>query len=87
MCYKGNSKFCDTCDHCTDNRLRGRIVVGIRDEEALKRMLKEKKLQQQSTIDICRASENANMGSAVIRDHSSQSLCKVSRNRHEKTPH
>ncbi|KAK3868203.1 hypothetical protein Pcinc_026391 [Petrolisthes cinctipes] len=79
--------FCDFCDHCIDNRLRDRIVVGIRDEEALKRMLQEKHLQLQSAIDICRASENANMSRAVIRDHASQSLCKVSRYKHEKTPH
>ncbi|KAK3854724.1 hypothetical protein Pcinc_038818 [Petrolisthes cinctipes] len=79
--------FCDFCDHDIDNRLRDRIVVGIRDEEALKRMLQEKHLQLQSAIDICRASENANMSRAVIRDHASQSLCKVSRYKHEKTPH
>ena len=46
--------FCDFCASCMDNRLRDRIVVGIRDEEALKRMLEEKNLTLQKAIDICR---------------------------------
>lgn len=80
------ANFCNFCDRCIDNRFRDRIVVGVRDEGALKRMLKEKDLQLQSAIDICSASENANMSSAVFRDQASQSLCKVSRYKHEKAP-
>ena len=60
--------FCDFCTSCISNRLRDRIVVGIRDEEALKHMLEEKDLTLQKAIDICRASENAYVNHAGMED-------------------
>ncbi|KAF0309008.1 hypothetical protein FJT64_019852 [Amphibalanus amphitrite] len=48
--------YCDFCDVCVDDQYRDRVVVGTRDEEALKRMLHEPKLTLQKAIDICRAS-------------------------------
>ncbi|XP_064089177.1 uncharacterized protein LOC135203373 [Macrobrachium nipponense] len=71
--------FCDFCSSCMDNRLRDRIVVGTRDEQALKRMLEEKDLNLQKAVDICRASESANENSATIRGMIPQSIAKVSR--------
>ncbi|KAG7173746.1 hypothetical protein Hamer_G018891 [Homarus americanus] len=73
------ANFCDFCESCIDNRLRDRIVVGTRDEEALKRMLEEKDLKLQSAINIFRASEDANVSSPVIRVSASHTLAKVSR--------
>ncbi|KAG7169936.1 hypothetical protein Hamer_G019755 [Homarus americanus] len=49
---KDIANFCDFCESCIDNRLRDRIVVGTRDEEELKHMLKEKDLKLQSAINI-----------------------------------
>ena len=72
------SAFCDFCTACMENRLHDRIVVGIRDEEALKRMLEEKNLTLQRAIDICRASENANANRAVIRGSTNAALAKLS---------
>ncbi|XP_068239977.1 uncharacterized protein [Palaemon carinicauda] len=72
------ASFCDFCETCMDSRLRDRIVVGTRDEEALKRMLEEKKLTLQMAIDICRASENANASRAVIRGSEKYHVSRVS---------
>ncbi|KAF0291130.1 hypothetical protein FJT64_002649 [Amphibalanus amphitrite] len=58
--------YCDFCDVCVDDQYRDRVVVGTRDEEALKRMLHEPKLTLQKAIDICRACESANTNSAAI---------------------
>ncbi|KAF0291834.1 hypothetical protein FJT64_001088 [Amphibalanus amphitrite] len=58
--------YCDFCDKCADDQYRDRIVVGIRDEEALKRMLHEPKLTLQRAVDICRALTPA-VPLAVIR--------------------
>ncbi|XP_064116668.1 uncharacterized protein LOC135222514 [Macrobrachium nipponense] len=72
------ASFCDFCETCMDSRLRDRIVVGTRDEEALKRMLEEKKLTLQMAIDICRASKNANASRAVIRGSEKYNVSRVS---------
>ena len=61
------ANFCEFCDQCMDDQLRDRIVVGTRDEVALKRMLENNKLTLDNAIDICRASESANQCSAVLR--------------------
>ncbi|XP_068226846.1 uncharacterized protein [Palaemon carinicauda] len=71
--------FSDFCSSCMGNRLRDRIVVGTRDEQALKRMLEEKDLNLQKAVDICRASESANENSATIRGMIPDSISKVSR--------
>ena len=72
------SNFCYFCDHCLENRLRDRIVVGTRDELALKRMLEDNTLTLQTATDICRASESANQCSAVIRGSSNHTVNKLS---------
>ena len=76
--------FCDFCETCINNRLRDHIVVGTNDQEALKHMLEKKYLKLQSAINICRASENANVSNAVIRDPTNHTLGKVSRSRRER---
>ena len=58
--------YCDFCDACIDDKYRDRIVVGTRDEEALKRMLHEPKMTLQKAVDICRACESASANSAAI---------------------
>ena len=54
----------DTCNFCTcptmkDSLIRDRIVLGIRKEDARKRLLQERKLDLKKCIDICRTSEGA----------------------------
>lgn len=62
------ANFCNFCESCINKRLRDRIVVRTNNEEALKRILKEKELTLQSATDICQTSENANKNSAAIRN-------------------
>ena len=42
-----------------DSLIRDRIVLGIRKEDARKRLLQERKLDLKKCIDICRISEGA----------------------------
>ena len=54
----------DTCNFCTcptmkDSLIRDHIVLGIRKEDARKRLLQERKLDLKKCIDICRTSEGA----------------------------
>ncbi|KAG7173768.1 hypothetical protein Hamer_G018915 [Homarus americanus] len=70
------ANFCDFCESCIDNSLRDQIVVGTRNEEAMKRMLEEKDLKLQSAINVCRASKNANVSSTVIRGSAIHTLAK-----------
>ena len=54
----------DTCNFCTcpamsDSPLRDRIVLGIRNADAQKRLLQVRKLDLKACIDICRTSESA----------------------------
>ena len=54
----------ESCNFCTfpnmsDSLLRDRIVLGIRNEDARKRLLQERKLDLKKCIDICRTSESA----------------------------
>ena len=50
--------FC-TCPTMSDSLLRDRIVLGIRNEDARKRLLQERRLDLKKCIDICRTSESA----------------------------
>ena len=59
--------YCDFCETCLDDQYRDRIVAGVHDEEAIKRMLQEKELTLQTAVDICRACESANVNSAALR--------------------
>ena len=77
---------CDFCHHCLDNRYRDRVVVGIRDEEARRRMLEEPTLTFQKAVDIARASENATSNSSAIRSSSGPTILgKVSQYRRSRS--
>ena len=67
MALKELTEFCDFCSHCIDDRLRDRIVTGIRSEETVRLLLAEPALTLQKTIDICRAKENTMQNSAELR--------------------
>ena len=58
--------FCDFCSACADERLRDRIVVGVRSDEARRRMLEQNDLTLMTAADICRAAENAATSGAAI---------------------
>ena len=62
--------YCGFCSVCEDVQFRDRIVSGTRDEEALKRMLLESDLDFQRAVDICRASESADVNNAALRGES-----------------
>ena len=56
---KNMRKTCSFCQYLSDSLLRDRIVLGIRDEIARKRLLQERKLDLKQCIDICKSVENA----------------------------
>lgn len=75
------ANFCEFCENCINNELRDRIVVGTSDEVALKPMLENKKLTLESDIDVCRASENANQCSAVLRGDTTPVMNRITSHR------
>ena len=81
---KETASFCDFCTLCIDDRLRDRLVVGVRDEDARRRMLELPELTLQSAADICRASENASSSTSAIMQPVTSSLAKLSRYQHDK---
>ena len=56
---KNMRKTCNFCQCLSDSLLRDRIVLGIRDDTARKRLLQERKLDLKQCIDICKSVENA----------------------------
>ena len=54
----GTRNFC-TCPAMSDSLLRDRIVLGIRNADAQKRLLQVRKLDLKACSDICRTSESA----------------------------
>ena len=52
-------KTCNFCECLSDSLLRDRIVLGIRDDGARKRLLQERSLDLKKCIDICKSAENA----------------------------
>ena len=52
-------KSCNFCSNCSDSLLRDRIVIGIRDNDTQKEMLKTQNLSLTHAIDICKAAETA----------------------------
>ena len=76
---KETASFCDFCRICIDDRLRDRLVVGVRDEDARRRMLELPELTLQSAADICRASENARSSASAIGGQGTSSLAQLSR--------
>ena len=83
---KETASFCDFCVKCIDDRLRDRLVVGVRDEDARRRMLELPELTLQSAADICRASENASSSTSAIGQPMTSSLAKLSRYQRDKRP-
>ena len=55
-----------TCPTMKDSLIRDRIVLGIRNDNARKRLLQERKLDLKKCIDICRTSESATTHMQVI---------------------
>ena len=76
---KETASFCDFCASCMDDRLRDRLVVGVRDDSARRRMLESPELTLQSAADICRACENANASTSAIQGAVTSSLARMSR--------
>ena len=56
---KSLRKTCNFCTCLSDSLLRDRIVLGIRDDHARKRLLQERKLDLKQCIDICKSVESA----------------------------
>ncbi|KAF0309000.1 hypothetical protein FJT64_019840 [Amphibalanus amphitrite] len=54
IALKEISEFCDFCKHCTEDRLRDRLITGLCDEAAVQTLLSETNLTLQKTVDICR---------------------------------
>ena len=52
-------KSCDYCNECQKSILKDRIVIGIRDANVQKDLLKVRDLTVEKAVDICRASEKA----------------------------
>ena len=55
-----------TCPTMKDSLIRDRIVLGIRNDNARKRLLQERKLDLKKCIDICRTSESVTTHMQVI---------------------
>ena len=86
MCsVKEIAAFCAFCENCMDNRMRDRVVCGVRDEDAVKRMLEDSELTLQAAIDICRASENARATCDDLRGAGGQSVARLSAYRRERS--
>ncbi|KAF0300643.1 hypothetical protein FJT64_026892 [Amphibalanus amphitrite] len=66
IALKEISEFCDFCRHCTEDRLRDRIITGLHDETAVQTLLSEEDLTLQKTVDICRARENAFVNASAL---------------------
>ena len=60
------SKNCKFCDTCYNGLLRDRLVGGIASNSTKKKLLSEKDLTLEKTIDICRASEKAVEGMQLL---------------------
>lgn len=76
--HKELAGFCDFCEHCMDDRLRDQIIVGIRDEETLKRLMEVKSVSLMQAIDICRACESAYRSAVDLRGNTAASLQRLS---------
>jgi hypothetical protein len=62
-----------TCNYHMDSQdsiLRDRIVLGIREQETQKLLLREPKLTLDLCINICKAAENANTQGKILRPES-----------------
>ena len=60
-------KTCNYCENCQTSILKDRIVLGIRDSTVQRDLLKIRRLTLDQCIDICKASENADMQNKELR--------------------
>ena len=60
-------KTCSFCEQCVESLLMDRIVIGIRDAEIQKALLKESNLNLKNCISICKAMENAKTQGKMLR--------------------
>ena len=51
------AKTCNFCDCLRDSLIRDRIMLGIKDEQTTKKLLKIRDLTLNRCIDICRSEE------------------------------
>ena len=51
IALKEISEYCDFCQHCTEDRLRDRIINGLYDETAVQILLSETTLTLQKTVN------------------------------------
>ena len=51
------AQSCNFCNCLHDSLIRDRIVLGIKDSRARKRLLQQQQLTLQRCVDICKASE------------------------------
>ena len=54
------AQSCNFCNCLHDSLIRDRIVLGIKDSRARKRLLQRQQLTLQRCVDICKASEASN---------------------------
>lgn len=71
------AKTCSFCDCLSDSLIRDRMVVGIRDSQARKRLLQMRNLSLKKCIDICKGFETATKN--LKRMTSEQSTDEVNR--------
>ena len=74
-------KSCDYCDACQKSILKDRIVIGIRDANVQKDLLKVRDLSVDKAVDICRASEKATSHNNMMRP----TVNKISERKENKT--
>ena len=61
-------KTCNYCDTCNDSLLKDRIVLGIRDSQTQKDLLKTSDLNLKKCVDICKASEKATLQNKELKN-------------------
>ena len=67
-------KTCEYCAKCKDSILKDKIVVGVRDEQLQKDLLKVKELNLNQAIDQSKASEKAVQHNQVLRNETVHKL-------------
>ncbi|KXJ17262.1 hypothetical protein AC249_AIPGENE8700 [Exaiptasia diaphana] len=78
------AKSCNFFKCMSDSLIRDQIVLGIRDDNARKRLLQERKLDVKHCIDICRSTESANAQLGEINE-SFASVCNVDNTKEKPT--
>lgn len=61
-------KSCNYCDKCVDSILRDRIVLGVRDKDTQKELLKSRGLTLAKSVDLCKAAETANLQRVLLNN-------------------